>query len=93
MTTNDAEPGDEIVNHRKRLIYRSWHRGTREMDLLLGSFADRHVPAFDAGMLDDYEALLQTGDPDLYDWVARRIAPPAHVHNAVLDLLLAHSFA
>ena len=39
-------------NRRKRLRFRSWHRGTKEMDLLMGSFADAHLSAFDVGQLD-----------------------------------------
>lgn len=63
---------------RKRLIFRSWHRGTREADLLLGRFADAHVPAFDAGLLDQFEALLGESDPDIFDWLTeRQAAPPA----------------
>ena len=43
---------------RKRLLFRSWHRGTREADLILGSFADEHLAGFDEVQLDRYEALL-----------------------------------
>ena len=41
---------------RKRLSFRSWHRGTRESDLILGRFADAHLATFDDGQLDRYEA-------------------------------------
>ena len=41
----------------ERLKFRSWHRGTREMDLLLGSFADAHLPLFAPEELDRYETL------------------------------------
>ncbi|MBV9585986.1 MAG: succinate dehydrogenase assembly factor 2, partial [Alphaproteobacteria bacterium] len=37
---------------RKRLLYRAWHRGTREADLILGSFAEAHLAGFDAMQLD-----------------------------------------
>lgn len=57
---------------RKRLRFRSWHRGTREMDLLLGRFADRSLNAFDRGALQAYAALLDQSDPDIYDWVCGR---------------------
>ena len=60
---------------RKRLSFRSWHRGTREADLILGRFADAHLAGFDEAQLDRYEALLDCPDPDIFDWVSGR-APP-----------------
>ena len=77
---NPPEPRTEsLENRRKRLIFRSWHRGMREMDLLIGSFADAHVPGFDHDQLDRYEALLELSDPDLYNWYAgREPVPPEH---------------
>src|SRR5881227_3950353 len=62
---------------RKRLLFRSWHRGTRESDLILGRFADAHLAGFDEAQLDRYEALLDCADADIFDWVCDRIAPPA----------------
>ena len=63
---------DQFSIERKRLKFRSWHRGTREMDLLLGRFADRRLDAFDQGALQAYAALLEQPDPDIYDWVSGR---------------------
>jgi antitoxin CptB len=54
----------------KRLRIRSWRRGTREMDLILGPYADGALFALDDGALDDYEALLEQPDPDLYVWIS-----------------------
>jgi antitoxin CptB len=77
---------------RKRLLFRSWHRGTREADLILGSFAEVHLAGFDAVQLDRYEALLDVPDPDLFDWLAGREAPPALHDNDVTRLLLAFRY-
>jgi len=73
---------------RKRLLFRSWHRGTREADLLLGSFADAHLAGFDEAQLDRYEALLELPDPDLFDWMTGRCAPPCDHDNDVTRMLL-----
>jgi antitoxin CptB len=54
---------------RKKLQFRSWHRGTRELDLILGPFADAAIETLDAAELDDYERLLDLQDSDLMDWV------------------------
>lgn len=78
----------------KRLTMRSWRRGTREMDLILGPFADASLAAMDAAALDAYEALLDENDQDLYPWVTARMrgetAGPAH-HAALLDRIAAHA--
>ena len=83
----------EIENRRKKLIFRAWHRGTREMDLLLGSFADAHVPGFDPAQLDQFEHLLTCQDPDLYDWKCERGAPAPEDDGPVMQLFLAHRLA
>jgi antitoxin CptB len=77
---------------RKRLKFRSWHRGTREMDLILGRFADRHLPAMDREQLDGYARLLEESDPDIYDWLIRNAAPPGVIASDLWQLLMA-SFA
>lgn len=72
---------------RKRVRFRSWHRGTREADLLFGRFADAHVDGMDMIQLDRFEALLENSDPDLYAWITGREAiPPEHDHD-VMTLL------
>ncbi len=81
---------ENIENRRKKLIFRSGHRGTKEMDLIMGSFAQQHVPGFSEGELALYEDILQISDPDLYDWITGKQQAPANVMNDVLEKLLAH---
>ena len=83
---------EDIEIRRKRLKFRAWHRGTREMDLLLGSFADQHLASFDQAALDQFESLLVNNDPDLYSWVSGREEAPAAEKTPVMDLLLRHQF-
>jgi antitoxin CptB len=80
---------DSSDNRRKRLLFRSWHRGTREADLILGSFAEAHLAGFDEARLADYEALLDCPDADLFDWITGRTLPPREHDTAVVRLLLA----
>lgn len=77
---------------RKRLLFRSWHRGTREADLILGSFAEQHLAGFDEAQLDRYEALLEMPDPDLFDWITGRAPPPPECDHDVTRLLLAFRY-
>ena len=55
---------------RRRLLFRSWHRGIREMDLVYGRFADAHIAALSDAELDDYERLLELRDQQVFDWVS-----------------------
>lgn len=81
---------EDIEIRRKRLIYRSWHRGTREMDLILGSFADKNVAGFSDAELDEFEALLQLQDPDLYNWITGTEPVPANVESDLFTKLKSH---
>jgi antitoxin CptB len=84
---------EELDNRRKRLIFRSWHRGTREMDLIMGTFAESHVPGMGLIELDLYEEVLNTPDPDVYDWISGQKPVPANMMNPVLEKLLTHDYA
>ena len=53
---------------KKQIIYRSTHRGTKEMDLLLGNFVKKHIDEFNAAELKDLEKLLFTEDEIIYKW-------------------------
>ena len=55
---------------------RSWRRGIREMDLVLGGFADAALAGLEPAALDAYEALLSENDHDIYQWIAGREVRP-----------------
>ena len=82
-----TEPDTELVTRRKRLKFRSWHRGMREMDLLIGRFADRNLDVFSERQLDLFEALLHETDPDLYAWITERQPMPQDINHDVMRLL------
>ncbi len=79
----------ELETKRKRLLYRSVYRGNKENDILLGQFARAHIAEFNEAELDQYARLLTAGDNDIYDWVARKVAPPAEMDTPVLRKLMA----
>ena len=83
---------ETIENRRKRLRFRAWHRGTKEMDLLMGSFADAHLSGFGRDQLDRFEALLDVPEPVVYDWLLGRSRPPADFDHDVMRLLLAFEY-
>jgi antitoxin CptB len=81
--------GDHDVDaRRKRLLFRSAHRGMQENDLFLGRFAERHLAAMSDEQLDRFEALLEENDNDLFNWISRREAlPPAFDHDVMKMIL------
>ena len=72
----------------KRLKFRSWHRGTKEMDLLVGSFADRYLAGMTAAELDLFEPLLDLPEPVLYAWLIGRATPDSDYDHPVMRLLI-----
>ncbi|MBM3573454.1 MAG: succinate dehydrogenase assembly factor 2 [Alphaproteobacteria bacterium] len=78
---------ESAETRRKRLRFRSHHRGTKESDLLFGRFADAHLPAMTDAQLSRYEALLEENDADLWAWLTGQSAPPTAQDHDVFKLL------
>ena len=64
--TGSTRSSEGLDDRRKRLLFRCWHRGTREMDLILGRFADAEIAGLGDDELGQLEALIEVPDPDLY---------------------------
>jgi len=64
--TGSTRSSGGLDDRRKRLLFRCWHRGTREMDLILGRFADKEIANLNEGELTELERLIEVPDPDLY---------------------------
>ncbi|MCI0467117.1 MAG: succinate dehydrogenase assembly factor 2 [Beijerinckiaceae bacterium] len=79
---------------QKRILFRSWHRGMREMDLLLGQFASAKLASLCESEIDDYEQLLEAQDHDLFGWLAGEAEIPVAYDTPVLQKIRAfHSHA
>jgi len=72
---------------RRRLLYRLWHRGTREMDLILGRFADAVIAQLSDTEIDELERLVEVPDPELYRWISGSGAVPSDRDGAVFRRL------
>ncbi len=79
--------GDELTNRRKRILFRSAHRGMKEMDLILGGFARRYVDELDAEGTRWFEALLEESDNDLFDWITGKAPLPPAFDNGLMRRL------
>ncbi len=64
--TGTTRSSGGLDDRRKRLLFRCWHRGTREMDLILGRFADTTISSLTDDELTELEHLIEIPDPDFY---------------------------
>jgi antitoxin CptB len=74
---------------RRKILFRAWHRGTREMDLLMGRFADAVLAGMSETELDEFERLIDVPDPELFGWVMGEADAPADYDTQVLRRLKA----
>lgn len=85
----DAPPEPDLAIRRRRLAFRAWHRGMREVDLLLGRFADAHLADLSEQELASFEALLEVPDPEILSWVTGEAAVPDDVNSPTLHRIIA----
>ncbi len=71
----------------KRLRFRAWHRGTKEADLLVGGFFDRHSTAWDADAIAWFEALIEEQDVDIMAWAMGATPVPERWRGAMMTAL------
>ena len=77
-----------LDERRRKLKFRAWRRGFREMDLLMGSFADAHIAALDDADLSEFERLLATPDWEVYAWLIGQKAVPNNFESALLTRMM-----
>jgi antitoxin CptB len=76
-TSADLDP------RRRRILFRAWHRGIREMDLIMGRFADAAIDTMSDAELDDFERLIEVPDRDLFRWITGEDATPSNYDSAI----------
>lgn len=86
MTERSSEGLDE---RRRKLLFRAWRRGQREIDLIVGRFADSSIGGLDDAALADFERLIEAPNADLYAWVVEEKAIPEAFDTDVLRRLRA----
>ncbi|MEJ1159332.1 FAD assembly factor SdhE [Prosthecomicrobium sp. N25] len=69
---------DGLPPSRKKALFRAWHRGTKEMDLLLGTFADAHLATLSETDFAEFERLMDVPDRDLFAWIIDREETPGN---------------
>ncbi len=79
----------ELDIRRRRILFRCWHRGTKEMDLVFGRFVDSEIDHLSDAELDQMEVLMEFPDRDLFSWISGEVAPPAEVQTGTFDKITA----
>jgi antitoxin CptB len=87
--TGTIRSSAELEPRRKRLLFHAWHRGTREMDLLLGRFADAAIVDLSEKEVDEMEALLRVPDTELYRWITGQDHVPDNHRSDLLEKVIA----
>ena len=88
LSSADLDP------RRRRLLYRVWHRDMREMDLLIGGFADARLPGLNDHQLDLFEALCEQQDQEILSWIVGSVPVPAAFDTEIFrDLKAFHDHA
>ena len=83
--TGSTRSSGGLDERRRRLLFRCWHRGTREMDLVLGRFADAEIASLGDDELAQLERLIEVPDPDLYAAVTSDKALPPELAGGLFD--------
>lgn len=89
MPARNDPPVADLDPRRKRALFRAWHRGMREMDIVMGRFADREMATLGEAELSEFEALMELPDPEVFAWIVEREAPPPERNTALLARLRA----
>jgi antitoxin CptB len=83
--TGSTRSSDGLDDRRKRLLFRCWHRGTREMDLILGRFADAAIADLTDIEVGQLEQLIEVPDPDLYAALSGDVLPAPEFRTRLFD--------
>jgi antitoxin CptB len=76
-----------LEDRLKRLRFRAWHRGTKEADLLVGGFFDRHADSWGEAEIAWFEAMTDEEDVEIMAWAIGTAPPPARYEGAMMQLM------
>ena len=85
--TGTTRSSEGLDLRRRKLLFRAWHRGMREMDLIMGRFADDALAGLADAELDEFERLMEVPDRELLAWVTGEADVPASYDTALFRRL------
>jgi antitoxin CptB len=80
-----------LTKRRRQLRYRANHRGIKEMDIILGKFADHFIERLEMDELDRFENLMEQNDRDLLQWFTHEKPPPVEFDTGLFEQILNHA--
>ena len=75
--SGSTRSSEGLDHRRRRLLFRAWHRGMREVDLITGRFADAYIGTLSEAEVAEFEQLMDVPEPELYAWVSGSMETPA----------------
>ena len=81
---------DAQQKRRKQLLYRANHRGIKEMDIILGGYADAHIMDMPLNELDEFERIMAELDRDLLMWFTGEEPVPPNLASPLFETILRH---
>jgi antitoxin CptB len=88
--TGTTRSSADLDPRRRRILVRAWRRGIREMDLVIGGFADAEIGTLEEAELDQLEALMDQDDGDILKWVTGEAETPGEFRTAVFERMRAY---
>jgi len=89
--TGSTKSSEGLDLRRRKLLFRAWHRGSREMDLVMGPFADAWIDRMSESELAEFERLVALPDPDLFDLFVGAEAAQEPANGLLVRLRAFHS--
>lgn len=87
---NSEHTADEVI--RKKLVYRANHRGTKEMDLLVGGFVNKHIGEMSSDDLVELAVILEVPDADIDAWATGKAELPNEYDTKLMAAILSFSY-
>ncbi len=88
--TGTTRSSSDLDKRRRKILFRCWHRGIREMDIVMGQFADRNIDKLTDDELDTLEKILDVDDRDLIRWVTGEIETPSEFDTPLFQSICAY---
>lgn len=80
----------DLDARKRQAIFRATHRGTREMDILMGGFVEAEIASFSDAEMDQLEVLMQAPDWDIYKWVTGTLPVPDNYNTELFKRWVAY---
>jgi len=79
---------NDLEAYKKKITYKAAHRGSKEMDILLGNFINKYIELFNENELNIFDSILDCDDGDIYQWILGKKDVPTRYENRVFSLLI-----